>query len=229
MRVRSLLCAAVAVACLASPARAQAEWRIDGFTTTPNGFSGMLVFRNAQQHTDTPILGLHQIVIRITPDGAARCGGDCGFNSNRIGTIGAVDTQDYDFGDFRYDYVGSSWNEDSCGGDSCLRRIYDSFSYGVLGCPVAALDAGAVAFYHGRTCAADGYDGWFVLPFQFLINGGNPSRTPFVLGDFEAEFRFRTVGNGGPNVFLTPEPGTTALLGAGLVALLVGVRRRSSR
>lgn len=204
---------------------AQAEWRIDGFSTTERGFRGTLMFRNGQSPLDTPILGIGILRITLTPD-TPRCANfnACFFASNVIRRVGNVDTRRLDFaGGATLLFIDEVWSEDSC--ITCWQRVYTAPpGLGALGCGAPYGNAGGISFYAGRTCAADGFDGWFALPFEWVSYEALPVGFVWKSSDLLPEFRYRSWGD--VNGFLVPEPRSSALLAFGVLVLCVWWRRR---
>jgi len=121
----------------------------------------------------------------------------------------------YNFSDINA-YLWGPWSSGSGG----------SSSMGLLGCAIPldlARDGGpafAGASHAGRTCVADGYDGW--REFDFTIRTSRLSLT-----SEDLSFDFIAAQLRGPTI--TPEPSTVALMGFGLATLMLVARRRFVR
>jgi hypothetical protein len=228
MTTRMRLVLVLALAFPVTAASAQTDWRITGFATSATGFTGTLLFRNGQVATDSPIMGLTSLQIHLAPN-APQCANTnlCFFTSNTVTRTGRVDTRNFEVGaGARIVFDGSGWNEDSC--ITCLVRNYAApIGFGVLGCPAPLPTAGSVSFYAGRTCLADGFDGWFALPFEWRTLEAPPAGYVWTESDLRAEFRYRELGT--ENAFLVPEPAPVPLLASGFVGLILVSWRRRSR
>ena len=204
---------------------AQAEWRVDAFTTTERGFRGTLMFRNGQSPLDTPIRGIGTLRITLTPD-TPRCANfnACFFASNIITRVGNVDTRRLDFaGGATLLFSDEVWSEDSC--IRCWQQLYTAPpGLGALGCAAPYGTAGGISYYAGRTCTADGFDGWFALPFEWVSYEAPPVGFVWKASDLVPQFTYRSWGN--VNGFLVPEPASSALLAIGVVVLGVWGKRR---
>lgn len=228
MRTLARLLLLLALALPTDIATAQTDWRITGFATSATGFSGTLLFRNGQVATDSPILGLTSLQIHLAP-GAPLCAdrNACYFTSNIVGRIGNVDTRSFEFGGgARIVFDKTGWSEDSC--VFCSVRNYSApLGIGVLGCAAPLGPPGSISFYAGRTCLAEGFDGWFALPFEWRTFEAPPAGFAWTVSDLRAEFGYRTLGT--ENAFLVPEPASVPMLLSGLVGLAFVVRRRRTR
>lgn len=228
-RLPPALALALALLCGATPRvmAAQAEWRIDAFALTERGFRGTLLFRNAQSPLDTPIQGIGMLRISLAPS-APRCANfdDCNFMSSHVSRTGSIDTRGTAFpGGSTLVFDGGVWSEDSC--VSCWTRLYTApAGLGALGCPAPVGNPGGLSFYAGRTCVADGFDGWFSLPFEWRSFASMPTGFVWQDSDLRPEFFYRAGGT--LNGFLVPEPISLALLAGGLVVLGTW-RRRAAR
>ena len=221
---KTLLALALLVGAVPRALSAQAEWRVDGFTITERGFRGTLLFRNGQSPFDTPIRGIGTLRITLTPD-APSCANfeACFFRSSVITRVGNVDTRRLDFaGGSSLLFDGGVWDEDSC--IRCWQRLYTApVGIGALGCAAPYGNPGVISFYAGRTCSADGFNGWFALPFEWVSFEALPAGFVWQESNLVPEFTYRSWGN--LNGFLVPEPASVGLLAGGLVVL--GAWRRS--
>ncbi len=209
------------------PLAAQAEWRIEGFSLTELGFSGRLLFRNGQSPFDTPIRGIDALRISLTPS-APRCANpdDCLLIGGPVTRTGNVDTRRIEFaGGATLTFNSGVWSEDSCAGAGCWSKLYDApAGLGALGCPAPIIGVpGGVAFYAGRTCAAEGFDGWFSLPFEWRSFAALPTGFVWQESDLLPQFYYRDVGT--LNGFLVPEPASMLMLAGGLLMLAAWRRR----
>jgi hypothetical protein len=208
------------------PLAAQAEWRIEGFALTELGFSGTLLFRNGQSPFDSPIRGIGALRISLTPS-TPRCANpdECLFVGGHVTRTGNIDTRTTAFaGGSTLTFNTGVWSEDSCVGKGCWSRLYDApFGSGALGCPAPFGAPGGAAFYAGRTCAADGFDGWFALPFEWRSFAALPTGFVWKESDLLPEFFYRDAGT--LNGFLVPEPASAMMLAGGLLMLAAWRRR----
>ncbi len=227
-----LLVLALALCSTPGVLTAQAEWRVEGFSVTDRGFRGTLLFRNGQSSLDTPIRGIRGLVIGTRPStpGCFLSTDTCFSAGNTVSRTGNIDTRRFAFdGGARVVFdANEPWEEDSCIGPvACsIRRYILRSGLGVLGCPVPVIgdpNPIDVRFYAGRTCAAEGFDGWFSLPFERSSENVLPPGFVWQASDLTVGFTYINLGT--VNGFLVPEPASLVLLASGLVVLGVWRRR----
>lgn len=211
---------------------AQAETRVQNITRTAFGFTASVLFRNTQGFGATNVIGLFQMGIRL----GSRFDPTCRTFSNQCGIGGVfadlregrVDDRTFAIGNTQYrSFVGYWATEDSCVG--YCERFYPnspSFVLGLLGCSVPFVN-NVIAGYAGRTCAAEGFDGWLRKDVSVLIDSSLGLPTDFAPSDLQIRFFARTFG---PDVYpqsVVPEPSTYALFTTGLAGLVFARRRRN--
>lgn len=230
-RARLILLCALAVPAMAG---AQAETRVVNITPTAFGFTASLLFRNTQGFGASNVIGLYQMGVRL----GSRFDATCRTFSNQcsIGAVfadlreGNVDDRTFVIGGTRYSsFVGYWATEDSC--TAYCERIYPNsptFSLGLLGCSVPAINNSMIE-YAGRTCAAEGFDGWLRKDIGVRIDPALGLPRDFMPSDLQVRFFTRTFG---PDIYpqnVVPEPSVYALMVTGLAGLAWARRRRVDR
>lgn len=216
-----------------SIAHAQAEYLFTGGTLAGGIFSTTLMFRSTNTYSSPDITSIFAFRVRAASRVVDACNAvgpfACTLLSLNLGTTsGNVQTQDFIAGGRLFD-GGHFFQEDSCAGH-CDNRLYSTVGFGVFGCQVPFFPYSGngplyVGDYIARTCATDGYDGWFAIPLRFAA----PGVADFAMSDSDLSVSFVTRAYAGPSAIVAPEPATLALLAAGLAAVAVSRRRSFAR
>ncbi|MEO5816701.1 MAG: PEP-CTERM sorting domain-containing protein [Gemmatimonadaceae bacterium] len=200
------------------------------------GFLANVFYRNINSYSDPSIISLRMFTMSVSQRVKDYCTlYDIGRESCTIAGVGGsanriqgnVQTGAIPLGNSFWLYQPGI-DEDSCV-TQCSSRRFDLGGFGILGCqaPFPTPD-----FYAGRTCAADGYDGWLSIALQFhyadynAYPGGIPEFT------FEESDVYLTAVNTvrqGPSGFQptsTPEPSTWILMATGMAMIATMARRR---
>jgi PEP-CTERM motif len=242
--VRGSVIALLAAAAVSTSANAQLQYSVDlmspfhrqaGFS----GFRATLLYRNINSYSDPSIISLTAFTVGVSQRVKDFCNAyglavdSCVIAGDRSrgsadGTLGKVQTGTIPVGNSFWIYSPGT-DEESCILNCSQRRFTMRSAFGVLGCqaPFPTPDT-----YSGRTCAADGYDGWLTLSLQFnyfdFSAFGDVPRFEFNASDL-----YMTAVNtvwAGPSGFvpisLTPEPSTWVLMGTGMLMVATMSRRR---
>lgn len=193
-----------------------------------------LRFRNTQGIDPQRIFGITGLSFEYNGFAFANCNLFCSWSSPAFSTIGNVDKSSFsnnghpvvfDLGPLAYSYAGNFTSAFF----GPLLSTPGSDTWGVLGCqtvPDIPALMGTSGGFGGRTCAADGYDGWIQAVTTFRagptassgIDLSNATESDFTAG---AGGRYRVL----PDVQVVPEPGTYALVAFGVGALAL-IRRK---
>lgn len=192
-------------------------------------------FRNTQGYDPTQIFGITYVDFSYNGPTNDNCSSIyCNWYSPILKAVGNVDQTPFtnngypvvfSLGTFSYSYAPN--HESTSFGPMDIRRGPGQETWGVLGCqtvPDAVALLGTSGEFAGRTCASEGFDGWIEATSTF--NTGGLAGTG-IDGRLLSEADFSAGAGGEYRILPTPEPGTYALMGAGLLAIGYARKRRS--
>lgn len=212
--------------CSATTARAQVDYMFIDFLNNPNGFTTTLLFRNTNQYGDPTIIAIDRVfTVGVTQRVRDYCGIDglCSLYGPATSYYGNVQHNTFALGAGNWEPMG--YSSIGGGGTQHFWNAWDAQANytGVLGCQVPALTF-AMAQYAGRTCAADGYDGWMSVGLNYFT-----TMPAMRYSEADLEVNFTTSVLAGPNAMnVVPEPTTLSMLlfAVTTLGLLQGSRTR---
>lgn len=218
-----LLALSSALPTRASAQIVESEWTLTGVHDSYVSFA--LRFRNTQGYDATKAYGITGVIASYNGPDANLCPAFCGWYLPDYKMQGNVDTSPMDVGlgvsDFSshalvYNNVNHAWAY-----FGQYRAATGLYTYGLLGCQRVVATWFSGQTHAGRTCAAEGFDGWLSTEMHFsggpYVDPQNFTADNFSFGFGVEEFEIQSV---------VPEPSTYALMALGLLALGIAARAR---